>query len=530
MGNGGYLNLSQAGGDVLDKLTSLTVGPGARFEVDTPLVTLQSLETLFLGDGSQLIADAGVGNGTPIVTFTKAEGKKLVTTLGKKVLYRVGTAPDAIVDVVIKEDASLIAGSSLTVNEDSTFTLDAGKTLTVEEGAIVDFSAALPPAAATDPSPVTIEGTIAIEEGGTLIGPALSGFEATPEVLFETIKFVNDGKVILNWGASYTMGSDPATDKPYIGPYVAVYNAATSPTYQWANGAATDGAQIEINEAGLTIRDINGGIAKVDIANTRSVILRGQSLTLEDAGVTLEIRNGNTLWLIGDTDTAGTGAKLLGPGGVKAGSTTIVGGPNGWQAVGQAAGDSIGIYASGAAAELESANTAGGTPAAALTALSPVGGGSSLGATITQAAGAGNDLLIAANTSIALGGTAQKKIGEIVLIGDASDPGTITFANDTSKITTGNSSAATTTVGLLDANSVTDITASPTPLIGVPFVVGDGTDAKVATTAVLNSTAPSTIPAGKLASLVGGAGGGTVSGTSDTGYISAETPTVADNT
>ncbi|MDR2758826.1 MAG: hypothetical protein LBB78_05560 [Spirochaetaceae bacterium] len=532
VGNGGELNLTRATGDVLDKLAKLTVGPGALFEVDTPLVTLQSLETLFLGDGSQFIVDAGVP-ATPIVTFTQDPDKKLVTTLGKKVLYRVGTAPDAIVDVVINGDASLINGSRLTVNPDSTFTLAEDKTLTVETGAIVDFSAVQPPAAVTDPSPVIIKGTIEIEEGGTLIGPALVDFEATPEVLFDTIKFVTAGKVVLDWGAAYTMGTG-LNAKPYIGPHVAVYSLATSPTYQWANVATPgDGAQIEINAAGLIIRDTNAGTAAVRIDNTRAVILKGQSLTLEDAGVTLTIVQGNTLWLVGDPETAGVssnGAKLLGPGTVKAGSTSIVGGPNGWQAVGQAAGDSIGIYADDPAARLVSSTAAAtGTPAAILKALHPLQG-SFLGATITQAAVASNNLTISANTTIALGGAAQKKAGEIVLTG-GTNPGKITFTNDTSKITTGNSSASTTSTGPLAAGGVTAVTGGTITTIGVTNLVGDGTNTKITTTATPSTPNNNLMGVGNLASLLG-ATGGTITGgaASNNGVISSETITNADIT
>ncbi|MDR2068888.1 MAG: hypothetical protein LBP71_03360 [Spirochaetaceae bacterium] len=528
VGNGGDLNLQQASGDILDKLTKLTVGPGASFNVATPNVTLQSLETLFLGDGSRFEVDEGNS-----VTFIQAEDKKLFTTMGKKVYYLVGTAADAIVDVKITDDASLISGSKLVVNPGSTFTLDAEKTLTVESGATVDFSALTPPATTADPSPVIIDGTIVIDAGGTLIGPALVDFEATPEALFETIKLVDEGKVVLDWGAAYVMGTG-VNEKPYIGP------SSDSPTYQWTGSTPGDGAQIEINAAGLIIRDTNAGGAAVEIANTRSVILKGQSLTL-DTGVTLTITNGNTLWLVGGSETDGDGAILKGAGKVViGGNTEIVGGPYGWQVV----GDSIGIYShnGGTEAVLMSGSSSSSvtTPAATLKAL-----GSVLGASITQKAASGNNLTIRANTTIALGGAPQKKVGEIVLAG-GSDPGKISFVNETSKITTGNSSTTTTTAGSLADNGATAVTGNTIDSIGIDNLVGNRTPGgaalgstdpatKVTTTAVVNTTDNDLMAEGKLASLSGrdATYGGTVTGgatTNDAGYINSETSTNADTT
>jgi hypothetical protein len=497
VGNGGGLELSQTSGDVLNSLTKLTVGPGASFEVDkTSNVTLQSLETLFLGDGSSFTVNKA-GNS---VTFTQAEGKKLVTTLGKKVYYLVGIAADAIVDVKITDDASLITGSRLTVNPGSTFIVDAGKTLTVEGGAQVNFTALTPPAAAGDPAPVIISGALAVESGATVYGPALD--PSDPDAFYETFTFEGDGKAVLDTGADFFMGA-----KQFIGA------TGDGATYETANGA-----QIELNAAGFIMRDTGAAPAgTVTVKDTLAVIIKGHSLTLE-TGLTLKVDTGNQLWFVGGTEADGDGAILKGAGKLVAASTEIVGGPFGWQAV----GDSIAIGTpDGIETNLKSDGASTGGAFKAL--------GSLLGATITQKAVASNSLNILANTTIDLGGSSQRKVGEIVLVGDGTNPGTITFTDATSKIITGNTAGS----GLkdaLDTGGVTAITGSA-GLIGIVNVLGDGSNTEVTTTAVANADL---LPAGFLVELVGGSGGGTVTAGAATptndGHISAETPTVADNT
>jgi hypothetical protein len=252
-----------------------------------------------------------------------------------------------------------------------------------------------------------------------------------------------------------------------------------------------------------------------------------------DTGATLDVAVGSALWLIGGTETDNNGAILKGYGKVTAADTTIVGGPNGWQAV----GDSIGIDVitgtpNTSVLKSGSSSTTVTTPTATLKAL-----GSVLGATITQAAGtSGNNLTIDENTTIALGGTAQKKVGEIVLTG-GSNPGKITLIKDTGKITTGNISVTTTSTGPLDEAGVTDVTANVIATIGVPNLVGNstpGSAAKVITTAVVNTTDNDLMPVGNLVSLQGvdNTTDGTVEGgtASNNGEINSQTITNADNT
>jgi hypothetical protein len=288
--------LTQESIDVLQNLAELTIGAGAVFEVESDLVTLQSLETLFLGDGSSIDVSAGTS-----VTFVKGEDKKLATTLGKKVFYSIGVAADAVVDVAITDDASLLSGSTITVNEGSTFTVAAGKTLTVEDGAVLDFSAVKAAAGDTEASPVTISGTIKIEEGGGIAGPALADIQSDPAALFRALKVVDDGKVVLNWGAALTLGTDnTATGYSYVG------EASSSSAYEWT-GSTTDGAQIEINDGDLIIRDTNGGGANVTVGAPQAVILKGQSLTVDD-GAILTIGENQYFVLNGGSEADGNGA------------------------------------------------------------------------------------------------------------------------------------------------------------------------------------------------------------------------------
>jgi hypothetical protein len=514
VGSGGSLNLSQASGDILEKLTGLTIRAGAGFNVITQNVTLKALRSLFLGDGSRISVP---GNS---VSFTQVTGEKLETTLGQKVYYHVGTAVDAVMDVKITDNASLLGGSSLIMYPGSTFTLAADKTLTIESNATVDFSALTPPANPTDPAPAAINGVIVVEKGGTLVGPAQTASAAILGTFFDTIELAADtGKVILDWGSTFGLGPNAGTK--YVGA------SSSTAAYEWAG--TKDGAQIEINAAGLVIRNIAGNSATVTIAKADTAgILKGQSLTM-DTGVELSIGTGNNLWLIGGSETEGNGAILKGNGKITAGKTTIIGGAYGWQAV----GDSIVIEATSAdESTLKSDSTDSAlttSPTATLKAL-----GSVLGAVITQAAAADNELNIAANTTIALGGTAQKKVGEIVLTGDvtAADRGKISLADASSLITTGNISVTTIFTEKLADDGNTVISGSTGP-IGITNVWGDGANAKVTTTAVVDSSAPNLLPLGNLVSLQGATGAAVTGGNSTPGgdgKISSETVTNKDDT
>jgi hypothetical protein len=301
-----------------------------------------------------------------------------------------------------------------------------------------------------------------------------------------------------------------------------------NPIYSWRVNI-NDGAQIELNQKGINIRDIDGVVpattttyATVTTMAPGAGVLKNQILTLEN-NATLSLGSGISLglWLVGDTDASGGGAILRGSGKLVAGQTTIIGGELGWQAV----GDTLAIRNNGTntSALVATNNT---TPAVTLKALG-------LGATITQAAAASaSGLTIDENVTISLGGTNLKKGGEIVLIGDDTDPGMITFTDETSKITTANT-IATPVTELLADDGDTAITGT-TDVIGITDVLGDGSLATVTTTAVVNSTNSNLLSGGYLISLQGDdtTGGGTIQGGDDDedGKISSQTTTVADIT
>jgi hypothetical protein len=167
------------------------------------------------------------------------------------------------------------------------------------------------------------------------------------------------------------------------------------------------------------------------------------------------------------------------------------------------------------------------TPAPAFTALG-------LGSIITVPDNGG--FTISAFTDIALGGTSSQRQGQIILTGHATDAGTITFTDATSRITTGNDGGTTPVTGPLADTIVTESEidgGGTVNFLGITNLLGDGTDAKAATTAPYDGTnAADLLGLGYLVSLVGGAGGGTVEGGGATlnGDISAETKILADVT
>ncbi|MFP3091039.1 hypothetical protein LQZ21_12015 [Treponema sp. TIM-1] len=403
-----------------DNLTSLFIGPAAAVTIRSPAVTFKSLETLTLQDSAQLDADAGAAVSFLVDTATPP-ARKTIITLGKNVLYQVGVSPTAKVDVAIKNDSSLIAGSVVAVNPGSTFTLDPGVTLTVPTGAAVDFSAVTTgstagPATPAD-APIKINGTIEVTGSGSIIGPSPVGLTNATDV-YKFTAFEDGGKVLLNYGTSFTTGATKLVGAD-----------GTGSAYEWVSGGTSDGAQIEINGEGLVIRDTDGNGAEVTIGAPNAYILKEQTLTLE-AGVELLVDSAaNRLWLAGDAATSG-GATLKGPGKLIAGTTEISGGSRGWQVFG---GDTIGISYTGATAATI-ANS--GTGATTFTALGA-------GATITQAAS--GTLTIGPNTTIELGGSSSTAWGVIVL---KDSGGALEFNAATSKLLLGAGSGGAAASGL----------------------------------------------------------------------------------
>jgi hypothetical protein len=292
-------------------------------------------------------------------------------------------------------------------------------------------------------------------------------------------------------GTGTTVGTDVM--------YMVGANGGGADAYEWC-ASSTDGAQIEINNAGIIIRDANpaGGVtyaAALTIAGT-NVLQKEQTLTLEK-GVVLTAPAGLNLWVTGDTNG---GAKLLGEGSMYlSGGVYVTGGQYGWQAYGTGV---IGIGNNGYGPSIATLAT-GPT----LRALGP-------GATITLERNVGNALVVGANTTIELGGNDRAVGGAIILtdgnLADKSKSGKLTLAAATSKITTGNSVSGTQTSAVVLADDyVTSATGTTIGEIGIPYLAGDGTVIKVTPTV---AAVDGKVPAGRIISLEGGATSASITG------------------
>jgi hypothetical protein len=426
LGRSAIFNAAGTNTNSFDNLTSLFVGPASAVTILSPTVTFKSLESLTLQDSAKLVANAGTA--VSFLVDASATPKKTEITLGRNVLYQVGVSPTAKVDVAIKNDSSLLTGSTLTVNPGSTFTLEPDTTLTVPTGAEIDFSeitkGSTTGPATPDLAPIQIKGTIEVTGSGSIVGPNPVGLTNATDV-YKFIAFdENDGKVLLNYGTSFSTGA-----------LKLVGADSSASAFEWKSGGTDDGAQVEINAAGITIRDTPVGTTPTDYAAELTVgapnayILKEQILTLE-TGVELKVDDANLLWFAGDAGTSG-GAQLKGTGKIVAGGTSISGGSKGWRVFG---GDSIGIrYTSATASSIENSGT-GATVFRAQGA----------GAVITQATG--TTLTIGLNTAIELGGTPTTAWGIIVL---TSGGAKLDFPGTSSKLVLGAGTGGTAAAGLV---------------------------------------------------------------------------------
>jgi hypothetical protein len=340
--------------------------------------------------------------------------------------------------------------------------------------------------------PVSFAGTVNLASGVTF------GDDVTLPVGANALTFDTTNPVILTGGSSIYAGTSAVLKAGAELRITPTANATL--TASTANAITVGGQPIAITSGELIVGAGKELVASVDI-----------TVTNPDGKFTL----------------AGgvTGGKLSGSGSVKAGSTVITGGTAGnWTA----SGTGITISAaSGTVSTIAALSGGTGTLTAAVTTAGE--------AKITQSATANNNLIIEADTTIALGGSTTV-VGEIVLLNSAA---TNTTANGKltllGTITTGNT-AGTTPAAPLSTDSATEVATTTTyTKIGVLLLTGDGVNAKVVPT---NAPATATTSvAGKIVSLIGGTGatitGGdsstTVDGTVD-GKISSATATVADAT
>jgi hypothetical protein len=191
-------------------LKNLKLNPGANFEVfPNPYVTFESLEELFLGDGS-VISVLG-GN----VTFKQAQDTLLGLTIGKKVAYQVEMSPLAKIKTTIDKDGGLADNSTLILYEGSSFTVDNDVIFTIEGGSTFDISnLPIPATATTSTVPLEINGTLNIASDGKLIGPGYDKIAVNPENLYNAFKLGDKGKITLDYGATFYLGDTAATSVP----------------------------------------------------------------------------------------------------------------------------------------------------------------------------------------------------------------------------------------------------------------------------------------------------------------------------
>jgi hypothetical protein len=509
LGKSAAFTASAAALNTFAGVASLFIGPASSVTLTSTDISLAALEHL-------TVKDSGLLSSPGIFTF-KLEEPALV---GKNALVIGNYAADAEVDFVYTGDTTLIAnggiGDKYVVPVKSTLTVAPGATLTVPTGVTLDLSALKLPAAG-ESAPVTISGAIQIASGGIAIGPSLVGLTDTAKLeMYTAFDFGSTGKLLLDWGASFQMGTGttPGIDVEYL----VGANGTNADAFEWC-ASTTDGAQIELAGSGITIREIDITSGAVVTVGRATDIIKDHNLTLEQ-GITLNIA-ATTAALRLAGDTAG-GAKLLGAGKVAISTQTeITGGQYGWQAYGGTGFISLGFPTS----KPTIAATVTGT---SFRALGP-------GAVITQLAVASNALIVDANTVIELGGNEQAVGGSIILKNssgtDKTDNAKLTLSAATSRITTGNTSAAQTSAVVLADDNITSAAASAISEIGVLYLDGDGAVIKATPTV---TAVEGKVPVGRLISLEGGAsaqsitGGNataTVDGTVD-GVINSLTPTV----
>jgi hypothetical protein len=511
--------LTQVDGNILPELEDLRLDPGAMFMVlASKDVRLQSLEKLFLGDGSTI--DIRVP-GT-VVTFK--DGIDLGLTIGKNVKYNILSSPSAEINTRISKDASLVE-STLIVYPGSSFIIDEGVTFTMGLGSTLDFGLLTTLPVEGETSPIAINGTLEIIAddpftGSTLIGPSFTA----PGALYQILVLGPKGKVILNNPETTASGIAASFQLGYATPAVGLVGSSGGGGYSYDWGTP-DGAQIEINAEGLIIRDNDRTSGATVAVGRTAAILPNQSLTLKD-NVTLTVRT-FPLDLIGDTVENGGGAKLLGPGGLIVGGIRFTGGDDGWQAIGEI----IRIVEDTGTATVRPASYAATAPSPLTATLSAV----ELGATIAVGT---NTLNIAGGTTINLNGTLLRKLGEISLAAT----GNITLAPvatgvPAGVILTGVPGPASPVAKPLSTTGVSVVAGGTFNEIGVVGLAGANvalTSETLAVTTADADTTANTLPAGRLVSLTGGA---TYQGTVTAGtpvlpatliYISSETVTAAD--
>jgi hypothetical protein len=420
--------------------------------------------------------------------------KLTVTVITPKVtLDAIGARSDTNPVIVTNNIAPAATGTSLTV--------PAGVNLTTS-----DTLAAV--------TSLTVNGTLTASSATLATAGAAITLGSKGQVELDDVKLSDD--VTVPAGAGFSIGTSSDFDGNTV-TFKAGRSDIISDIDLVISGVDSDG--YELNDS-ITLTSSQNLIIPEDTSVT---VKAGK--TISNAG-TIILGEGSSLVLTGGpataADTAGT--KLTGAGKIVAGNTEISGV---WQAVGADNTATVTIAAS---------TTSGESSITASAATVVLTAGES--GTITQNAGASNNLTIAADTTVALGGDGAKA-GEIVLKNssatNATDNGKLTLIGT---ITTDNAAGTNQASGApLSADSTTEVSDATTyTKIGVANLAGDGTNAKVVVTN--DPATAATSVAGKIAKLIGAASDATITGGDSTatvdgtkdGKISGETATAADST
>jgi hypothetical protein len=372
-------------------LKALYIGPASNVVIGSGEVTFGSLETVTIKDGGSLHANAGHS-----ITF-KTDGTTatpLALTMGNRTAFLVGVNP-AVAQLKQEFTTNTVITSILEPTQKSTFTVAEGVTLTLEGAGKLVIPTPDTPTAGT--APIKINGTIEFGEGASFAMADLTGTSGNAAGF---IDYGPTGKIVLKPGSTAYIGETLYLDD----------GTASSPAARFQAG---EGAVVELKDhyMGLTKGTVTLGVPEVYIQATDTIEIA--------RGAVLDISEDIELFLISNSNG---GATIKGEGKVVGGTATegkypteIVGGPNGWQAKGTGDG-SITLSVSSDEFTI--------TANASTTFLTALGSG----ATITQNAIEDNNLTIDDSTVIDLGGTTNAKAGQIILVGDGTNPGKITFA------------------------------------------------------------------------------------------------------
>jgi hypothetical protein len=443
-------------------------------------VTLKSVDITYSTYGT---AGTDLLNGDlePLGNITANGGKTVTLSAGTTGTAESITVPVGVSLVIDNATLVLTAITGITVENKGSLVINADVAgfapgaITIKNGASLNIESAVT-AAGFIPASLTVEsgGTLNINANST----GSNGFKPTAFTLAGTLKFgssVTSSMIFLP--GSLTLGS--SAEKP------ATIDAGSISALPLKPSVA-----ITVN--GYAV--LKGtGAPELHLA-TSTALTNSGVLTLLDTGKLVMENNGST-----------TQSSLAGTGKIVAGKTEISGA---WTTTGSS-GDGTLIIAA-LTVDTASITASGSTACTGLSAVDTT-------AQITQRSGTGNDLAIAADTTISLGGTAGTAKGTITLEKHATDGGKITMANDTtSVITTGLSASVAAGVIKPYPASNTVFTFIDTGISATSTQKGKGTGAEDA--------------AGVLVELAGVTGGTVIAGTVEDAVLNSATEVTASAT